>query len=1180
MSSKRSALPKGYTLEGYQIEEVLGAGGFGITYLALDPALKRQFAIKEFCPHDLSGREGYSLHPLSDAAGEDYERGLRDFIREAQTLARFHHRNIVGVARIFEANNTAYMVLNFERGESLKDWLKERDTPLTQEEMDRIAAPLLDALSVIHADSILHRDVAPDNVYIRTDGTPVLLDFGAARQSVSQRSRSVSAIVKAGYSPQEQYSTRATNQGPWTDIYALGATFYRCLTGEAPPEASDRTIEETYVPLAGRKLTGYRQTFLEAIDWALRSRPKERPQTVGVWLGPLLKNAKVPEQPKSPERADAEPGAPVRRLPHIALFACVAVVMIGLGAGATAMFFTSRFASIQNEAQRRLSQSQLDVKDALKASKDSRDTFDALRKSSVAELERFRQEIDQSQARSSALETQLKSVKESANHAGDADRQRFEREARDLQTEIDEERRRATALDQAQRDSRTQLQARVEELQKQLSDELAAKQSAQKEADALRNASEPRTVSYAGLNLVATPAGDGQIVQSVDPESLFFGKIKASDVLTSLSRNGEPIDFSTTGRMPTLAACDALVAQVADSGTAARTVTLTMPYALGGGKGSDSVPVLRELDLGSPLASAGLKPGDRITEVAGMQVETVAKLSEALSAAASRGRPVPIAFLRDCAVKPMMLTVDFGSGFKRFDWGGLVFAADGGSRPKLVAINQGGALSGAGMQIGDELKAVTVNHLDTALPTMEEAAAFFAATGLCGRVQLRFMRENMRVAEVDLRDYGLLSGAIDDLDTLGLKGWTLSADKGFEISQAPDADVSAVTGIQAGDIIVRLGEATGSKIARLSPEEQRRFKHEGGPISLLRNCQRVDFRAEKLDLPPEPIDPSKLSQAERQAIVNALYATGFYKPIYSPTSFVERGTIGEVQSSIAAFKSSRGAGNKGGLTGADVDYLVPLGQTGLPLDTEQSVLSQFLPNEIVTNTAAYLKRAGLFLDNRGYVDYNTRVALRDYLIAHGDAGTDGYLRSSTTARQLLSDPVTIASIGELTTVDYPGAMRSDLFGDWVYAKLADRCVIYTAPVALEGLIFRFVTAPGSPSPRIYLSVAENERGNAMQMNFGGSDEYAASGDITATFDNGESFALTHNDSYSFWPPIEGSGSSDVLHKALRNGHWMDIEGPSSYGGRLKIRYSAKGFSDAFKAMASDCSRSRIRDWLE
>src|SRR6516165_11458838 len=141
------------------------------------------------------------------------------------------------VTRVFEANSTAYMVMRFEQGQSLEDWLAGPGRSPTQEELDRIVAPILDALQMLHAENFLHRDIAPDNIVVRANGTPVLLDFGAARTAIAERSRMLTGIVKAGYSPFEQYATDSRLQGPWTDLYAVGATLFRAVSGHRPEEA-------------------------------------------------------------------------------------------------------------------------------------------------------------------------------------------------------------------------------------------------------------------------------------------------------------------------------------------------------------------------------------------------------------------------------------------------------------------------------------------------------------------------------------------------------------------------------------------------------------------------------------------------------------------------------------------------------------------------------------------------------------------------------------------------------------------------------------------------------------------------------------------------------------------------------------------------------------------------------
>jgi serine/threonine protein kinase len=284
------ALPDGTELVGdYRIRRVLGAGGFGITYLADEMALARLVTIKEYFPADFAARRTTSdASPRSQDCAEDYKWGLERFIEEAQTLARFVHPNIVRVYRYFRANNTGYMVLHFEEGGSFKAWLKGLKRAPRQNELDKILNPLLDALEMVHGGAFLHRDIAPDNIIIRKDGSPVLIDFGSARGEIASHSKTVSALVKPGYSPYEQYATTSRQQGPWTDIYALGATLYHAVSGKRPPDAPSRMVNDEYVPARAVALSSYRAAFLAAIDKSLRLEIGERPQSVPQWREQLL----------------------------------------------------------------------------------------------------------------------------------------------------------------------------------------------------------------------------------------------------------------------------------------------------------------------------------------------------------------------------------------------------------------------------------------------------------------------------------------------------------------------------------------------------------------------------------------------------------------------------------------------------------------------------------------------------------------------------------------------------------------------------------------------------------------------------------------------------------------------------------------------------------------------------
>ena len=199
----RLGLPVNTVLAGsYRIVRQIGAGGFGITYAAEDINLGTTIAIKEYYPEAFGDRDAaMSVRPKSERHEPTFEWGRSSFVQEARTLARFQHASVVRVTRVFEANSTAYMVMDFEAGENFETWLKGLGRLPTQEELDRIVAPLLDALATMHAEQFLHRDIAPDNIIIRADGSPVLLDFGAARRAVAERSRALTGIVKAGYSP-------------------------------------------------------------------------------------------------------------------------------------------------------------------------------------------------------------------------------------------------------------------------------------------------------------------------------------------------------------------------------------------------------------------------------------------------------------------------------------------------------------------------------------------------------------------------------------------------------------------------------------------------------------------------------------------------------------------------------------------------------------------------------------------------------------------------------------------------------------------------------------------------------------------------------------------------------------------------------------------------------------------
>ncbi len=288
VNEQLNVLPPDYELHWYRIERVLGQGGFGITYLARDSNLDQRVAIKEYLPTEFAVRAANdSVQPRSENHEETYRWGLDRLISEAQTLAKFDHPNIVKVNSVFEYNNTAYIVMRYERGENLQSVLKRRKT-LEESEVMEIVLPILDGLEQVHRCGFIHRDIKPDNIYIRQDGTPVLLDFGSARQALGNH-RTLTILVAPGYAPFEQYHSNSDQQGPWTDIYGLGATIYRAIAGDLPIDAMTRSkgllgsTRDILVLATDIGRGRYSQKFLEAIDHALAFNERDRPQTIADW---------------------------------------------------------------------------------------------------------------------------------------------------------------------------------------------------------------------------------------------------------------------------------------------------------------------------------------------------------------------------------------------------------------------------------------------------------------------------------------------------------------------------------------------------------------------------------------------------------------------------------------------------------------------------------------------------------------------------------------------------------------------------------------------------------------------------------------------------------------------------------------------------------------------------------
>jgi serine/threonine protein kinase len=289
------ALPPGTKIQNYRIDSVLGQGGFGITYLAHDEALNLKVAIKEYLPGSLAVRDNKTdmVHVQSSSMDEVFKWGLSRFLDEARTLAALSHPHIVRVMNFIPLNGTGYIIMEYEDGETLGDRLDQgHHVPVQEAEIKRLLIPLIDALDTVHKVDLIHRDIKPDNIYLRRNGEPVLIDFGAARSTLGGRSQTLAAIVSHGYSPNEQYSDLA-NQGPWTDMYSLAAVVYRLITGKAPPDAPTRVDSrisdrpDPCIKLSQSNLTGYSPQFLAGIDKALELSQADRPQNVDEWHAQL-----------------------------------------------------------------------------------------------------------------------------------------------------------------------------------------------------------------------------------------------------------------------------------------------------------------------------------------------------------------------------------------------------------------------------------------------------------------------------------------------------------------------------------------------------------------------------------------------------------------------------------------------------------------------------------------------------------------------------------------------------------------------------------------------------------------------------------------------------------------------------------------------------------------------------
>ena len=304
------ALPQGTILAGqYIIDHALGQGGFGITYKATDHKTGQKVAVKEFFPDSMATRTQTTVTAFSGERGESFAYGKSCFLQEAETLAEFiGNENIVKVHSYFEENGTAYFVMDFVEGTSFDQYIKEHGGRISYEEAEQILLPVMDALAAVHSRGIVHRDVTPDNIYITKDGTVKLLDFGAARYSLGDKSRSLDVVLKHGFAPKEQY-TRHGKQGPFTDVYTVGASFYFAITGRRPPDSIDRLEEDDLIPPSslGVAIPPAKE---DALLQAMSVQASARFQTMGAFKQALLAGDSAANV------LNTEPVAPVQPQPE------------------------------------------------------------------------------------------------------------------------------------------------------------------------------------------------------------------------------------------------------------------------------------------------------------------------------------------------------------------------------------------------------------------------------------------------------------------------------------------------------------------------------------------------------------------------------------------------------------------------------------------------------------------------------------------------------------------------------------------------------------------------------------------------------------------------------------------------------------------------------------------------
>ena len=294
MRKKLASLKPGTVLDHYELRKVLGGGGFSVVYLARERDSHEPVVIKEYMPSRLARRKRNGVVTARNPDFSDrLSRGRKLFFQEASTLATLKHPNIVNVVNFFQANGTVYMVMEYQAGENLQHYLEGRRGGLSEKFLRTVFPPLLNGLELIHDNDLLHLDIKPGNIHICRGGRPLLLDFGAVHGFPQSRQEQPGQVISPGFSPVEQYDSKGY-VGPWTDLYAIGATMRACIEGRPPPNATERQKKDPLRPAHQVFRRRYSDSLLHAIDWAMEVDPLLRPQTVSEFRAALVRES-LPE---------------------------------------------------------------------------------------------------------------------------------------------------------------------------------------------------------------------------------------------------------------------------------------------------------------------------------------------------------------------------------------------------------------------------------------------------------------------------------------------------------------------------------------------------------------------------------------------------------------------------------------------------------------------------------------------------------------------------------------------------------------------------------------------------------------------------------------------------------------------------------------------------------------------